>query len=154
MVIAGIVIGTWVTCALGVLELLGVSVLAWFLTVQHVPRIAPGESYRRARRLLRMVLTEDQMTTLNRHDYHEEPSTIYPGRVYRIARRTGGIRIYEGGKYVAFLCAQPEEWIPQDDRLAMHILMIRANEQDWEQKANRLTSHYGDTLERLQRDRW
>jgi hypothetical protein len=102
---------------------------------------------RRAERLLRDVLTPDELTWLDGRGYLEVPSRAHPGRTYRVPRDGGVVVMYERGRAVAGLCVQSVEPIPMADAVAMHKLMIEGAEEVYLQRANHLSiaavSRYG-----------
>ena len=45
------------------------------------------------------------------------------------------VEVYEQGSFVMWLCLEPTEPLPDDDLVAMHKLMITANETEYLRKA-------------------
>jgi len=93
---------------------------------------------RRARQLLRAVLTEEQYRHLFRWGYLDIPSPSHPQRFYRVPRDPGIVHVIEDGRLQANLCLQPLDWVPEADFVVIHKLMIEADEQTYLLKANRI----------------
>jgi len=92
---------------------------------------------RRARQLLRGVLTEEQYRHLFRWGYLDIPSPSDPQRFYRVPRAHGRVHLIENEILQASLCLQPLDWVPEADFVVIHKLMIEADEQTYLLKANR-----------------
>jgi hypothetical protein len=103
----------------------------WWLPMRAQIRAA-----RRARALLRDLLTEREYRTLTRHGYLEVASPSNAQRVYRIPGGGGLVRVYDGGTAVMDLCLQPAEPLPEGDVVLLHKLMIEGNEQEYLARAN------------------
>ncbi len=93
---------------------------------------------RRARQLLRAVLTEEQYRHLFRWGYLDIPSPSDPQRFYRVPRAHGRVHLIENEILQASLCLQPLDWVPEADYVVIHKLMIEADEQTYLLKANRI----------------
>ena len=93
---------------------------------------------RRARQLLRAVLTEEQYRHLFRWGYLDIPSPSDPQRIYRVPRAYGRVHLIENKILQASLCLQPLDWVPEADYVVIHKLMIEADEQTYLLKANRI----------------
>jgi hypothetical protein len=93
---------------------------------------------RRARQLLRAVLTEEQYRHLFRWGYLDIPSPSDPQRFYRVPRAHGRVNLIENEILQASLCLQPLDWVPEADYVVIHKLMIEADEQTYLLKANRI----------------
>jgi hypothetical protein len=93
---------------------------------------------RRARQLLRDVLTEEQYRHLFRWGYLDLPSPSHPQRFYRVPRAYGRVHLIENERLQASLCLQPLEWVPEADFVVIHKLMIEADEETYLLKANRI----------------
>lgn len=91
---------------------------------------------RRARALLRAVLTEREYRLLARRGYLEVNSPSNAQRVYRIPGAGGLVRVYDHGTAVMDLCLQPAEPLPEEDIVLLHKLMIEGNEQEYLARAN------------------
>lgn len=91
----------------------------------------------RAEQLLTELLTQEQYVQLSRRGYIEVVSPNIPNRVYRIPKYRGRVHVYESGKAVMSLCAQPIELVPDADVVLIHKLMIEGNEQEYLRLANR-----------------
>lgn len=91
---------------------------------------------RRAHELLRSVLSGEQYDQLTRNGYLDIPSPQISGRIYRIPRVQGLVRVIERGRLKQSLCLQPVEKVPDADIVAMHKLMIEADEESYLQTAN------------------
>ena len=96
-------------------------------------------SQQRASRLLRSVLTPVQYHQFLQRAYVEIPSPTYPKRIYRISRDSGPVLVKEDDLIVSQLCLVPAAaQLPQEDVVALHTLMIKADEEMYLQKANML----------------
>ena len=93
---------------------------------------------RRARQLLRAVLTPEQYHHLSQRGYLDISSPSVPQRFYRVPKAPGYVYMIENGRLQANLCLQPLDWVPDADFVAIHKLMIEADEQTYLQKANRI----------------
>ena len=93
---------------------------------------------RRARQLLRAVLTHEQYRQLFRRGYIDIPSPSAPQRVYRVPNAPGRVHVIENKKLQASLCLQTIECVPDADFVVIHKLMIEADEETYLQKANRI----------------
>jgi len=96
-----------------------------------------SQAERKATGLLRDVLTTEQFHQLTWHGYLEIPSPTAPYRVYRVPRNKGNVQVIENGHAIMRLCLQPVECLPDADLVALHKLMIEANEEMYLQKANK-----------------
>jgi len=119
----------------GIILTIGFCVLGWQVVVSYR---AWFSAKRRARELLRAVLTTEQYCQLKRRGYIDIPSPRDQERTYRVPRGPGLVRVIEKGRETASLCLQPLEWVPDADIVVMHKLMIEADEETYLQKANRL----------------
>lgn len=93
----------------------------------------------RAGQLLRTVLTQEQYCQLMKRGYVDIPSPRNPHCIYRVPHAPGLVGVIENGRRKASLCLQPVEWIPDADVVAIHKLMIEADEDTYLQKANRMS---------------
>jgi hypothetical protein len=93
---------------------------------------------RRARQLLRAVLTHEQYRQLIQRGYIDIPSPSAPQRVYRVPQAHGRVQLIENKRLQASLCLQPFDWVPDADFVVIHKLMIEADEETYLQKANRI----------------
>jgi len=93
---------------------------------------------RRARQLLRAVLTAEQYHELFRWGYLDIPSPSHPQRFYRVPRVPGIVHVIENGRLQANLCLQPYDKVPEADFVVIHKLMIEADEETYLQKANKI----------------
>jgi hypothetical protein len=110
--------------------LVGVSlVLFWWFN---------SRAERRARQLLRAVLTHDQYRHLMRWGYIDIPSPSHPQRFYRVPRVPGIVHVTENGRLQVNLCLQPSDKVPDADFVVIHKLMIEADEETYLRKANRI----------------
>jgi hypothetical protein len=94
-----------------------------------------GEN-RRARELLRVVLSPEEYRQLIRQGYIDIASHSDPERVYRVPKSPGRVQVREKGRLTTWLCLQPYESIPDADHVVIHKLMIEADEETYLQKAN------------------
>jgi hypothetical protein len=90
----------------------------------------------RAEELLRDLLDESELRQLKEQRFLDVASPGYAQRIYRVPLGEGMVRVYEGGKEVFRLCIQPVNSLPRYDVVAMHILMIAGNEQEYLARAN------------------
>jgi hypothetical protein len=95
------------------------------------------EGDRRANELLRSVLTCEQYSQLMLNGHLDIPSPHDPECVYRVPRGHGLVKVIERGRLKGSLCLQPLEWLPVDDRMVMHKLMIEADEETYLQTAKK-----------------
>ncbi len=96
-----------------------------------------SEDDRRANELLRSVLTCEQYSQLMLNGHLDIPSPRDPACVYRVPRGYELVKVIEQGRLKESLCLQPLEWLPVDDRIVMHKLMIEADEETYLQAANK-----------------
>jgi hypothetical protein len=121
---------------LGIIAALSI-VLLWRLTLDSYLKWT--EANRRARELLRSVLTREQYRQLVRHGYLDIPSPRDPECFYRVPHAPGLVGMFEQGGRKASLCLQPLEIVPDADIVVMHKLMIEADEETYLRTANKLT---------------
>ncbi len=100
----------------------------------------------RARLLLRDILTEEEQRSLAEHDYLEVASGRVRGRVYRIPRNAGRVRLYENGQVVCELCLQATTPLPASDRFVLHKLLIEGAEEYYLTTANRFLPTHGSAI--------
>jgi hypothetical protein len=106
--------------------------LGWFI----IDNLFKRDAKRRAGELLRVVLTQEQSCQLIQRGYIDIPSPSDPQRVYRVPRAPGFVQVREQGRLKVKLCLQPIGWVPDADLVAIHKLMIEADEESYLQKAN------------------
>jgi len=121
-------VDTLVYVMLGIIVCVSLVLFWWF----------NSRAERRARQLLRAVLTEEQYHHLFRWGYLDIPSPSHPQRFYRVPRAPGIVHLIENEILQANLCLQPLDWVPEADFVVIHKLMIEADEQTYLQKANRI----------------
>lgn len=92
---------------------------------------------RRADELLRVVLTPEEYRQLVQQGHVDIPSPSDPARVYQVPRYAGRVQVRVDGIVRECLCLQPLVWVPDPDLVAIHKLMIQANEEVYLQTANR-----------------
>ena len=92
---------------------------------------------RRAKELLRSVLSSEQYRELTQNGYLDIKSPHDPECIYRVPQGPGLVWVIEKGQQTATLCLLPLERIPDSDIVVMHKLMIEANEEIYLQTANR-----------------
>jgi hypothetical protein len=103
---------------------------------------AAEEARAKAARLLREFLDEKQKDTLEKHKWFE---VVTPkGNRYRIQHgRTGNVyrmeRHKDGKQDVAVMryCIHPEEYVPDEDTMLAQMLMLKTEEDRFEQVANK-----------------
>src|SRR5437868_3099913 len=116
-----------------VIPILSLIVLGWLVVIGCLEW--PG-ARRRARELLRTVLTCEQYRQLNKQGYIDIPSPRDQERFYRVPQSRGRVEVIEKGKRKASLCLQPLESVPDADILVIHKLMIEADEETYLHTAN------------------
>lgn len=109
--------------------------MLWLIVQPYLKGWSRAE--RRARNLLRDILTPEQVRQLLWHGYLEVPSPTEPRRIYRVPRAKGYVQVVENGRAIMRLCLQPVEYLPDADVVVLHKLMIEANEELYLQKANK-----------------
>ena len=114
---------------------LTLSPVIWLLAQPHFQGWSRAE--RRARQLLRAILTHEQWHQLLWHGYLEITSPTDPARIYRVPRSKGYVQVIEHGQAVMRLCLQPVESLPDADVVVLHKLMIEGNEETYLAKANK-----------------
>lgn len=119
----------WIVIILAILPMVWLIFQPYFKGWSHAER--------RAADLLRDILTPEQFRQLSWRGYLEIPSPTEPQRVYRVPRAKGYVQVIENGRAVMRLCLQPVECLPDADIVALHKLMIEANEETYLQKANK-----------------
>jgi hypothetical protein len=94
----------------------------------------------RAARLTRRTLGPGLYRQLSRDGYIRLPSTLYPGRVYRVPRRTSpsGARVLveEHGQVIGGLCLRPRQPLPDPEEVVAHVLLLRGDERAYLRAAN------------------
>lgn len=96
-----------------------------------------AEAEHRASVLLKQLLTAEEYFQLTQCGYLEVKSPSSPDLVYRIPRRSSGVvKLYDRGKIKMFLCVQPVSFLPTDDVVLMHKLLIEAEEERYLKIAN------------------
>src|SRR2546422_4079597 len=113
---------------LGIIAALSL-VLLWRLALDSY--LKWSEANRRAKELLRSVLTYEQYCQLKRHGYLDIPSPRDPGCIYRVPQAQGLVGVIEQGRRKMSLCLQPLEWVPDADMVVLHKLMIEADEETY-----------------------
>ena len=99
---------------------------------------------RSADQILRAVLTDEQYGQLIQQRYIDIPSPSEPKRIYRVPKHSGLVQVREEENVTMWLCLRPVEWMPDDDIVVIHKLMIEADEETYLQKANQLFPIYVD----------
>jgi hypothetical protein len=116
----------------GTIVTISLLLLGWFI----IDNLFKRDAKRRAGELLRVVLTQEQSCQLIQRGYIDIPSPSDPQRVYRVPRTPGFVQVREKGRLKVKLCLQPIGWVPDADIVAIHKLMIEADEESYLQKAN------------------
>lgn len=119
----------WVVIALAILPMI------WLIVQPCFKGWSRAE--RKATDLLRDIVTPEQFHQLLWRGYLEIPSPTTPQRIYRVPRSKGYVQVMENGKAIMRLCLQPVDGLPDADVVALHKLMIEANEETYLQKANK-----------------
>jgi hypothetical protein len=96
---------------------------------------ARDEAEARSERLLKAVLSEGEQRQLETSDFIEVPSSLTPGRVYRIYSG-GRVLVFDGNNMMDLLCLKPTTPIPWRDCLVLHKVMIEGDEERYLRIAN------------------
>ena len=120
---------------IGIISALSLALFGWFLYDRSLKWL---EANRRAKELLRSLLTYQQYHQLMRRGYLDIKSPSKPGCVYRVPKSQGLVHVIEHGIRKMSLCLQPLEWVPDADVVVMHKLMIEADEGTYLQMANKI----------------
>ena len=91
----------------------------------------------RARALLRGMIGDDEFERLTRRGYLDVPSTLVPGRIYRVPYFQGMVNVIEGGVATMQLCVVPTRWVPDPEIVIIHKLLIEGDEARYLRLANR-----------------
>lgn len=113
------------------------TMLGWEVIVNYR---AWSRSSQRANELLRSLLSNEEYSQLTHYGYLDITSPRDPACIYRVPQLPGLVQVREKGQHTANLCLQPLECVPDADIVAIHKLMIEADEETYLQTANRLTS--------------
>jgi hypothetical protein len=122
---------------IGFFSALLLALCGWFLYKYCLTWI---EANRRAKELLRSMLTDQQYRQLMNRGYLDIKSPRRHACVYRVPKSQGLVHVIEGGIRKMSLCLQPVEWVPDADMVVMHKLMIEADEETYLRTANKLRS--------------
>lgn len=95
------------------------------------------EAEQRARVLLRQLIGDAEFERLTKRGYLDVPSTLVPGRIYRIPYFQGLVNVIEGGIGTMQLCVLPTRWVPEPDVVIIHKLLIEGDEARYLRLANR-----------------
>jgi hypothetical protein len=112
-----------------------ISPMIWLIFQPYLKGLLRAEC--RAADLLRDVLTPEQFRQLVWSGYLEIQSSTEPQRVYRVPLTKGYVQVVENGRTVMRLCVQPVEYLPDVGVVALHKLMIEADEENYLLKANK-----------------
>lgn len=116
-----------------IVVIISLFLLTWFL-MKRASRLRRAQ--RTALELLRAVLTPEQYCQLSQRGYVDIASPSNPQRIYRVPRGRGFVQVREKGKVKMWICLQPYDWVPKADVVAIHKLMIEADEGTYLRKAN------------------
>lgn len=94
---------------------------------------------KRARLLLRDLLTEAEYQQIEAHGYLDIMSPGRQDRFYRIPRDGGRVRVYEHGSLKCELCLRSTRSLPVSDSLVLHKVLIEGNEANYLATANRFS---------------
>ena len=92
----------------------------------------------RADRLVRELLTPDELCQLQRDGYLAVRSRLTPGRIYRIPARPGLVTVIDADKPVETLCLQPARAVHDREHVLVHKLLLEGEELEYWQQANHL----------------
>ena len=109
----------------------------------------PNSAERRARALLREMLSAAEYQQWQRCGYLEVQSPTYPQRVYRIPGTGGRVRVFEHGDETMQLCLQPVDPLPVSDLVVLHKLLIESDERAYLARANHLAASRAVGLRRV-----
>ena len=98
------------------------------------------EAEQRARALLRQLIGDAEFERVTKRGYLDVPSTLHPGRIYRIPYFQGMVNVIEGGIATMQLCLVPTRWVPDPDVVIIHKLLIEGDEERYLRLANRFPS--------------
>lgn len=88
------------------------------------------EAWARAEALLACSLTPEQHRRYRERGHVDVPSSVHPGRTYRVdAWRPVGV--YEQGRFVGAVCIRPREHLPGPDVVLARKLMIEGAEDEF-----------------------
>jgi two-component system, response regulator PdtaR len=96
------------------------------------------QAAQQAETLLNALLSDAERQQLAHEGYLEVPSTLVPGRCYRIPRSGRAPLVYEQGRPVYRLCVGPVEPLPSADLVLCHLLLMRGDERRYLATANRV----------------
>jgi hypothetical protein len=96
------------------------------------------QTSRRAKAMLRRVLSESERSQLRREGFLEVSSGSVSGRRYRIPRRGSPVAVLEPSGNVVYLCLQPETPVAAEELVVVHKLMLEGAETEYWQRANRV----------------
>ena len=99
---------------------------------------AQREVRRRARALVRQVLSEREYTELRREGFLQVASQTSPGRTYRIPAAGSPVAALEPDGRVVYLCLQPAEPIPREELVVVQKLLLEGAEEEYWRRANRV----------------
>lgn len=91
----------------------------------------------RARVLLRQMIGDADFERMTRRGYLDVPSTLVPGRIYRVPYFRGMVNVLEDGIATMQLCVVPTRWVPDPDIVIIHKLLIEGDEARYLRLANR-----------------
>jgi hypothetical protein len=120
-------------------EVLGATIGMLVLVVALVVlrRIAASRrSERRAEAVLRRHLSSEELAHLKRSGVLEVASRALPGRVYEVRARSGRVLVRDGGVRVMELCVRCATWLPGNEHVVAHKVMIQAAEAEYLARAN------------------
>jgi hypothetical protein len=99
---------------------------------------AQREVRRRARALVRQVLSEREYAELRREGFVQVASRAHPGRTYRIPAGGSPVAALEPDGRVVYLCLQPAEPIPREEIVVVQKLLLEGAEDEYWRRANRV----------------
>ena len=108
------------------------------------------EAEQRARVLLRQLIGDAEFERLTKRGYLDVPSTLFPGRIYRVPYFQGMVNVIEGGIGTMQLCIVPTRWVPEADVVIIHKLLIEGDEARY----LRLANHFPAGSSRLMIPSW
>jgi hypothetical protein len=136
VVIVTLVVMVWLLSNCGIWPTLGARVwhcLRWLYMLPWAEVLAA----RRSEALLCELLTASEYQQLCAEGYLEVASPTRPGRIYRVPRGPGQVRVVEDGQHIERLCLQPARaTLPDADVVLMHKLLIQTDEETYLRTAN------------------
>jgi hypothetical protein len=124
------------------------------VTLSIHTRISTRRAEERAEALARHLLTPAELQQLEARGYLDVPSGLIAGRVYRVPASPGLVTVLEGGEPVMRLCLQPTRKLPAREQILVHKLLLEGAEDDYWQRANRISRGWWRAVSDAQVELW